>query len=58
MAGKRIPIKEPAVYEASPFDPLYDLNGARDGLGFEAQHDIRERLERQVDGTRQARFAG
>lgn len=44
MDGKRIPIKAPAVYEASPFAPLYDLAGARDGIGFEAQHDMRARL--------------
>ncbi len=48
MAGERIPVSEPAVYESSPFAPLYDLSGARDGLGFEARHDMRERLGRPI----------
>jgi nucleoside-diphosphate-sugar epimerase len=46
MEGKQIPVKTPVVYEASPFAPLYDLTGARDGLGFEAQYDMREHLAR------------
>jgi len=48
MQGRSISIKAPEVYEASPFAPLYDLAGARDGLGFEAQHDMRERLARRA----------
>lgn len=47
MDGKRIPVKAPAVYDSAPFAPLYDLAGARDGLGFEARHDLREQLARQ-----------
>jgi nucleoside-diphosphate-sugar epimerase len=46
MEGKKILVKAPEIYEASPFAPLYDLAGARDGLGFEAQHDMREYLGR------------
>ncbi len=49
LDGEQIPVKAPAVYEASPFAPLYDLTAARDGLGFEAQHDMREHLKREVE---------
>ena len=44
MDGSRIPIKAPAVYEETPFAPLYDLAGARDALNFEAAHDLRRIL--------------
>jgi nucleoside-diphosphate-sugar epimerase len=42
--GRRIPVKRPEVYAANPFAPLYDLAPAREALGFEAQHDMRELL--------------
>ena len=44
MGGKRIPVKLPAVYNASPFAPLYDLSSARDALGFVADYDQRALL--------------
>ncbi len=47
MDGGPVTIKAPAVYEASPFAPLYDLAGARDGLSFEAEHDMRQQLLHQ-----------
>lgn len=46
MNGKRIPIGKPEIYATNPFAPLYDLADARDGLGFEAEHDLRARLAR------------
>lgn len=48
MGGVRIPIKAPGVYETSPFAPLYDLMAARDALGFEAIHDHRALVEKQL----------
>jgi nucleoside-diphosphate-sugar epimerase len=44
ITGKRIPVKKPDVYKANPFAPLYDLSAARDDLGFEAEHDMRQLL--------------
>jgi nucleoside-diphosphate-sugar epimerase len=44
IMGRRIPVKQPEVYAASPYAPLYDLAPARDDLGFEAQHDMRRLL--------------
>jgi nucleoside-diphosphate-sugar epimerase len=34
-------LRHPEVYRRNPFAPLYDLDHARDGLGFEAEHDLR-----------------
>lgn len=34
-------VRRPEVYRADPFAPLYDLEEARDGLGFAAEHDLR-----------------
>lgn len=42
--GRRILVKRPEVYEANPFAPLYDLEPARDRLGFTAEHDARKLL--------------
>ncbi|MGI9425887.1 MAG: NAD-dependent epimerase/dehydratase family protein [Hyphomicrobiaceae bacterium] len=44
MDGVRIPVKQPEVYEASPFAPLYDLAAAQNALGFAAEHDLRQVL--------------
>lgn len=44
LMGRRIPVKQPAIYAANPFAPLYDIAAARDDLGFEAEHDLRARL--------------
>jgi nucleoside-diphosphate-sugar epimerase len=44
MSGRYIPVTAPQVYETAPFAPLYDLAGARDALGFEAQYDQRALL--------------
>lgn len=46
MAGRRIPVREPSVYESSPFAPLYDLSGAEEALNFVATHDMRDALAR------------
>ena len=46
MDGEQVRIKAPIVYEEQPFAPLYDLAGARDGLGFEAEFDMRAQLAR------------
>ncbi|MFY0610704.1 MAG: hypothetical protein JXQ99_04185 [Hyphomicrobiaceae bacterium] len=48
LDGKQISLKTPAVYEISRCAPLYDLKDARDGIGFEAKHDMREHLVREV----------
>ena len=42
--GKKIEIRRPDVYRSNPFAPLYDLDAARDGLGFQAEHDLRPLL--------------
>lgn len=44
MEGRQVTLRTPTVYETSPHAPLYDLDGAKDGLGFEAEFDLRERL--------------
>ncbi len=44
MNGTRVQVRTPDVYRASPFAPLYDLDGARDGIAFEAEHDMRHLL--------------
>lgn len=44
MGGTRIPVKKPDVYETSPFAPIYDLDDAKEGLGFSPEHDLRAKL--------------
>jgi nucleoside-diphosphate-sugar epimerase len=44
MGGRRIPVKKPAVYEQNPFAPIYDLDDAKNGLGFFPEHDLRAKL--------------
>jgi nucleoside-diphosphate-sugar epimerase len=39
--GHDTPVRRPQVYLRNPFAPLYDLEAARDELGYEAQHDLR-----------------
>jgi nucleoside-diphosphate-sugar epimerase len=39
--GHDTPVRWPQVYLRNPFAPLYDLEAARDELGYEAQHDLR-----------------
>ncbi|MEM8976732.1 MAG: NAD(P)-dependent oxidoreductase [Pseudomonadota bacterium] len=46
MEGQPVEIKAPVVYKEQPFAPLYDLAGAKNGLGFEAEFDMRERMAR------------
>jgi len=36
-----VEVRRPAVYARNPYAPLYDLAPARDLLGFEAEHDLR-----------------
>ncbi len=43
--GRRIPVRKPAVYEQSPFAPLYDLEAARKHLDYAPQYDRRDLLE-------------
>ena len=44
LIGRPITVKRPDIYKANPFAPLYDLSEARDGIGFEAAHDMRKLL--------------
>jgi nucleoside-diphosphate-sugar epimerase len=43
--GRRIPVRKPAIYEQSPFSPLYDLEAARTHLGYVPEYDRRDLLE-------------
>lgn len=43
--GRRVPVKQPAVYEANPFAPLYDLEAPRKQLGYVPAHDRRDLLQ-------------
>ncbi|MEM9358110.1 MAG: NAD(P)-dependent oxidoreductase [Pseudomonadota bacterium] len=49
MKSRQAVVRAPSVYEEAPFAPLYDLAGARNGLGFEAEFDTRARLARSAD---------
>jgi nucleoside-diphosphate-sugar epimerase len=40
----KVPVRRPEVYARDPFAPLYDLQAARDELGYEAQFDLRPLL--------------
>jgi nucleoside-diphosphate-sugar epimerase len=42
--GVKVPVRRPDVYARNPFAPLYDLQAARDELGYEAQFDLRPLL--------------
>jgi nucleoside-diphosphate-sugar epimerase len=42
--GRRIPVRQPGLYEQNPFAPLYDLEAAARHLGFTAEHDHRKLL--------------
>ncbi len=42
--GRKVALKRPEVYRAEPFAPLYDLEPAREKLGFLAEHDQRRLL--------------
>jgi nucleoside-diphosphate-sugar epimerase len=42
--GRDVPVRRPEIYARNPFAPLYDLDAAREGLGFEAQYDLRPML--------------
>jgi nucleoside-diphosphate-sugar epimerase len=42
--GVKVPVLRPEVYARNPFAPLYDLEAARDELGYEAQFDLRPLL--------------
>lgn len=44
QSGTAPQIKRPAVYDADPFAPLYDLTAAEQHLGFVAEHDMRSLL--------------
>lgn len=44
MGGRRIPVRNGAVYDTAPYAPLYDMSGARTALGYEPQHDLRHVL--------------
>jgi nucleoside-diphosphate-sugar epimerase len=47
--GHDTPVRRPQVYLRNPFAPLYDLEAARNDLGYEAQHDLRPLL--RADAT-------
>jgi nucleoside-diphosphate-sugar epimerase len=40
-----VEVRRPGVYASNPYAPLYDLDRAREVLGFEAQHDLRHLLD-------------
>ena len=42
--GQNVTVRRPEVYARNPYAPLYDLDAARDELGFEAQFDLRPLL--------------
>lgn len=42
--GEDVPVRRPEVYARNPFAPLYDLDAARDEIGFEARYDLRPLL--------------
>ncbi len=44
VLGLDVPVQRPEVYARNPFAPLYDLQAARDDLGYEAQFDRRPLL--------------
>lgn len=44
VLGVEVPVQRPEVYTRNPFAPLYDLQAARDDLGYEPQYDRRSLL--------------
>ena len=53
VLGVDVPVQRPEVYARNPFAPLYDLQAARDDLGYEAKFDRRPLLyPASVDGAR------
>lgn len=42
--GRRVPVHEPELYKAAPFAPIYDLDAARQNLGYVPAHDRRDLL--------------
>jgi nucleoside-diphosphate-sugar epimerase len=42
--GVKVPVRRPEVYARNPFAPLYDLQAARNEIGYEAQFDLRPLL--------------
>jgi nucleoside-diphosphate-sugar epimerase len=42
--GHGVAVRHPDVYARNPHAPLYDLDLARDELGYEAEHDLRPLL--------------
>ncbi len=44
VLGVEVPVLRPEVYARNPFAPLYDLQAARDDLGYEPQYDQRPLL--------------
>lgn len=44
IMGRRIEVRRPEVYATNPFAPLYDLDGAREALGYWPEHDLRAKL--------------
>ena len=45
LLERPVEVRQPDVYANNPFAPVYDLEHARTGLGFSAEHDTRKRLE-------------
>jgi nucleoside-diphosphate-sugar epimerase len=44
VLGREVPVRRSEVYANNPYAPLYDLDEARDALGFEPVHDRRTLL--------------
>jgi nucleoside-diphosphate-sugar epimerase len=44
LLGREVPVRRSEVYASNPHAPLYDLDEARDALGFEPVHDRRALL--------------
>lgn len=44
LLGRKVPVRRPAVYAGNPHAPLYDLEEAREALGYEPVHDRRSLL--------------
>jgi len=44
MAGMKVQIAKPQVYERAPHAPIYDLTAAADAFGYRPEHDLRRLL--------------
>jgi len=42
--GRKIEVRDPALYARNPYAPLYDLTPARERLGYDPMHDLRKKL--------------